>query len=429
MDLAFDQDLFHCKIRASAKDATSGKHVSIYLILDATHISAISLCGEADIPPDVTAALVKQARCRSDADIVSLCFTLSQKALVIVPDSPLKKRASTRDDVDTLLRLSQSEALMVYVPSDSLNHELLAQLCCALHQGSLKPTSAVLIKTLYAGAASRLINNSEELWGPEQPEGPPPYDPSTAPGASNDDASGQVDSQTSGNTQARKRLLPSPELYQAPAKRRLSEKAASEPWELAIAVQGAQLAALSAELATLRKEMQQLRRGPVVDAGTQTERLVEDEARVSPVLVPYNVSPSQTSTVENSIEERLIMVEDGIVDEQKRRTLLESKVDKDIEQRTLLEIKVDKNDEQLKQLLDVEVDSLQYSLDGLESRIVEHRQECDDNLDEKAMGLQIKLEDYIDQRLDDVEEVVKHDVRMAVENGAYTVNVRPSWLE
>ncbi|KAI5275936.1 hypothetical protein E4T47_01180 [Aureobasidium subglaciale] len=397
MDLAFDRGLFYCKIRASAKDATSGKYVSIYLILDATHVSAISLCGEVDIPLDVTAALVKQACCTSNADIVSLRFALSQVALVVIPDLPLKKKASTRDDVDTLLRCAHSEDFMVYVPSKSLNHELLSQLCSALHQGSLEPTFTFPIKTLYAGAATRLITNSDELWGPDRPQCPPPYDPMTAPKASSDDASGQADSQTSGISQARKRALASPELHQAPAKRQLSEKAAPEPWELAIAVQGAQLAALGAELATLREAMQQLRRGPVADAGTQTEPPVEAEPQSSAIFDTCNVSPSQASTVENSIEERLVMVDDAIVDEQKRRTMLEHKVNNNDEQQTLLESKVDKNNEQLKQQLDLDVIALQHSLDEVGSRVDCNRQECHENLNEEATLLQIKLEEYIDQ--------------------------------
>ncbi|KAI5252257.1 hypothetical protein E4T42_03622 [Aureobasidium subglaciale] len=406
---------------ASSTSITSKAHVYVYLVLDASHVKAMCL-DDTKIPTDVTDVFVKQARCASSADVVSLNLTLSRHAPVVSPNAALQKRKSTCNAIDTLLQFGQCETFRVYVPRRYINVERFSRLCEALAADTLRPAPEGVLQTLYAGTGCRIVTQLVEVWPREPYESPPPYDPSTVLGASNDNASSQPDIQNSNNTQARKRVLASPELYQAPAKRRLSEKAAPEPWELAIA-------ALGMELATLREEVQQLRRGPMIDAGTQTEPLVEAEPQSSPTFDPCNVSPSQASTVENSIEERLVMVEDAIVDEQKRRTMLEHKVNNNDEQRTLLESKVDKNNEQLKQQLDLDVVALQDSLDEVGTRVDCNRQECHENLDEEATLLQIKLEEHIDQRLADVEESVKQDVRMAVEDATYTVTVQPSWGE
>jgi len=87
----------------------------------------------------------------------------------------------------------------------------------------------------------------------------------------------------------------------------LTKSVAPKPWEPAIATQDAQIDALCAQVSILREELQRFRRAEVVNAGSNP--------------VPYCVSPSQTSTIGNTKEDFLMMVEDNIIDPQEQRVL------------------------------------------------------------------------------------------------------------
>jgi hypothetical protein len=50
------------------------------------------------------------------------------------------------------------------------------------------------------------------------------------------------------------------------------------------------------------------------------------------------------------------------------------------------------------------------------------RKEFCEAIDAKGLDLQVKLEEFCDSRLEDVEEVVKQDVRIALEHGRFSVD-------
>jgi hypothetical protein len=65
------------------------------------------------------------------------------------------------------------------------------------------------------------------------------------------------------------------------------------------------------------------------------------------------------------------------------------------------------------------MDDLEYELqDNLREEFIE-------GIDKKGMDLQIKLEEFIERRLEDVEEVVKQDLSNVLENG--TCSIQLGW--
>ncbi|KAG9650869.1 hypothetical protein KCU64_g8914, partial [Aureobasidium melanogenum] len=416
--MVFHQDTFHCKLSTSVHLVDTDKEKeSVYLVLDATNIRAICLPKSEDVPLNVVNAFIKQARCVTATDIVSLQFTLKQKVHLIVPKSALQKRPSTITDVDTLLRLGQCDTFTVYVPSDSINQRRLPDLCEALDQGATKPSDRH-IKSLYGGAGSKVITCLGDLWTLNRPENPPPYDPSTAPGATDSEPTSHSDFRDTRNPRKHgKRRTTSPIPRQTPPKRQLlAEKVVQQPWEVAFA-------ALSAEFATLREQLQQLQRAPGVDAGTQTDPFEEHAPASCSVPDPHCSSPSQASTVENTTEDRLLMVEDSTADGHKQLALLAEKVDH--------------KDKQIRQELEIECFGLQSAVENIESRVDDLesglqddlRQEFEEHVNAKTLDLQVKLEEFIEHRLEDVEEVVKHDVRMALENASCKFKIDLGWSE
>jgi hypothetical protein len=60
----------------------------------------------------------------------------------------------------------------------------------------------------------------------------------------------------------------------------------------------------------------------------------------------------------------------------------------------------------------------------LESELADDlRKEFSDSIDAKGLELQVKLEDFCDNRLEDVEEVVKQDVKIELQNTECRFNV------
>jgi hypothetical protein len=53
------------------------------------------------------------------------------------------------------------------------------------------------------------------------------------------------------------------------------------------------------------------------------------------------------------------------------------------------------------------------------------REEFIEGIDKKGMDLQIKLEEFIERKLEDVEEVVKQDLSNVLENG--TCSIQLGW--
>jgi hypothetical protein len=128
MDMGYDQETFNCKLIATARSVDSNKNMSVYLILDATNVKAISLHSNSEVPPNIAKEFVKQARFTAAAELVSLQLTLTQNVPLVVPDLTLRYKLSTVEDIDTLLRLGRCEAFTVYVPLDSVLKKLAIQM-------------------------------------------------------------------------------------------------------------------------------------------------------------------------------------------------------------------------------------------------------------------------------------------------------------
>jgi hypothetical protein len=345
MDLTLDGSTFYCKLSTSARLISPVKKVPVYLFLDAGYVHSLEICDNKTegIPPSVATGFVERAVCTSSDDIVGLRFRLKCNAPLFAPDSLLQKRRSTCDEIKSLLQIGRYETFVVYMSSSAIDKARLSSLCLELAKGTLKPVPEGVIKSLYhPDTTSQVITHLDQL-SSLYSQGLPPYDPSTAPGASNDEASqsGPRPSHSS------KRRSGSPNLHQIPSKRQLlTEKATLEPWQLAIAAQGAQIAALSAELSALREQVQQLQRAPGVNAETQTDPVIEHEPESSPDADQESsyVSHSQASTVENTIDDRLMMLEAN-VDE--RLKMLEQDIIEEQTQRVELDEKIENNNKEV----------------------------------------------------------------------------------
>jgi hypothetical protein len=325
MDLSLDRDTFHCKFRTHARSidtANKVKKAFVYLFLDASHLQSLEVCDndEEPVPSSIKNALVNRASCTSSDSISRIRFVLKGHAPLIAPESLLQKRDSSRVGIETLLQVGQCKTFTVYVRSGFISGERLLALCNALAQGALKPAPEGVITSLYTTVNSRIITHLDELWPSSEPGVPPAYESLTAPGNSDDESTGQSDFGLPKRFRAsRKRPIISPVTCQSSSKRRLLTKnVALEPWELAIAAQGAQIAALCAQVSTLHEEVQRLRCAEVIDAG--------------PNLVSYCVSPSRASTIVNTNEDFLMIVEDNVIDRQEQRALLDARFDHNDEQ-------------------------------------------------------------------------------------------------
>jgi hypothetical protein len=557
MDLSLDGNTFYCKLIASARLNSSAKKVPVYLFLDAGYVDSLEICDNQTevIPRSVASAFVERAVCAAPDDIIGLRFRLKCDAPLFAPDSLLKTRRSTCLGIKNLLQIGRHETFIVYMSSSAIDSERLSRLCLELSKGTLRPVPEGIIKSRYhPDTTSRLITHLDQLSSLYSPE-LPPYDPSTAPGASNDEASQSGPQPPTGSRAHGKRRSVSPAVHQTPSKRQLlTEKPVLEPWQLAIAAQAAQIAALSAELSALREQVQQLQRAPSVDAGTQTDPVVEHEPEttpetdlvLSPVYLPahspvhspvYSLvySPvyppvfNSQATVEITIDERIIILEENmderltkleqdIVDEQTQRSRLNEKIVQNNQlvcvyqmipsilspaqslhlfpshcevssqswmflQRAVkpstfhgliyhlfpwtrlssnpMNSSIIYNHSPFKHFpppplhqrlslpqpptnlprpqhhrnLDLNTTSLEFLVEELNSRIVDLesdlcddlRKEFNDSIDEKGSELQIKLEEFCEERLAEVEEIVTHDVRIAFENASCKINLE--WVD
>jgi len=276
MDLTLEGNTFCCKLSTNARLISPDKKVPVYLFLDAGYVHSLEVCDNQTevIPRSVASGFVERAVCASLDDIVALQFRLKCDAPLFAPDSLLQKRRSNYDEIKNLLQIGRHETFVVYISSNAIDRKRLSRLCLELSKGTLKPVPKGIIKSLYhPDVSSQVITHLDQL-SSLYSQGLPPYEPSMAIEASHTDLRP--------STQGKRRSI-SPAVHQTPSKRQLlTEKPVVEPWQLAIAAQGAQIAALSAELSALREQVQQLQRAPVVDAWTQTDPVVEHEPEVTP---------------------------------------------------------------------------------------------------------------------------------------------------
>lgn len=341
MDLVFHQNRFHCKLRTSARLSTQ-KQTHVYLLLDASHVHSMEICGRDDdddertILPSVNSALATEDCNTLSNDVVCIRFGLKNHSPLIIPDLALRRQASSCQDIETLLRIGQCKTFNLYVPSDATSRRRLSSLCRALDEGILRPAPENLINSLYVNVASKAVKSPHELW--IQSVEPPPYDFTTAPGAGNNESIAPSDFTLPRSPKVSgKRRLTSSDRQTEPSKRQfLLEEPTSEPWEVAIAAQAAQIAALHAEVMTLRQEMQQFRHISVVVAETKIGSTTELEARAglepSSVAGSGRVISSQASTIMNTNEDFLMILEENIINRQEQKALLDAEFDYNDEQ-------------------------------------------------------------------------------------------------
>jgi hypothetical protein len=200
MDVNFDKDTFNCKFRTRAQLNDSVKKAFVHLFLDASHVQSLEICDiDEAIPPSIMSVLVKRALKTSSDGITTLRFALKSHAPLIVPDLMLHKKSSCQD-LEALLRVGRCESFKVYVLSSAISRERLSTLCSALAEGVLQPAPEGVISNLYVNSSYKRVTHVDQVWSSNP--SPPPYDPSTAPGASKDHSAGPSDSIPSSSSRA-----------------------------------------------------------------------------------------------------------------------------------------------------------------------------------------------------------------------------------
>ncbi|THX80378.1 hypothetical protein D6D04_04630 [Aureobasidium pullulans] len=199
------------------------------------------------------------------------------------------------------------------------------------------------------------------------------------------------------------------------------------------------MAAYDTQLEIMREEMQQLRRPLTVNTGSQTEPtpFVSEypaspcEYHPSTPVPEYHPSPARPVFERCSSQSSLVSQHDSSTapclappDNSRGHSNDEQRI------RETLKRKIGTNDQRIKEKLDVECSGLEHAVTELESRLDDLENDLKDSLrNDLSLELLIKLEDFIEFRLENVEEVVKNDLRMATENATYNFKMELNWPE
>lgn len=317
MDVNYDKDTFNCKFRTRVQLVGSTKKAFVHLFLDATHVKSLEICDNDEAVPPVTEnALMGRGLSMSSDSVTTLRFALKSVASLVVPDLALHKNSSC-EELETLLRIGKCKTFSVHVSSSAINKERLSSLCSALAENSLQPAAEGVLSNLYVNSSYKKVDQVDQIWSSKPVGSSIPHETSTASEASNNEAagpSGLTPSSSSGGHGKRRSV--SPDSLQNPSKRQaLTEDAAENPLKIIYAFQEAQkaeLASLKKDLVALRGQVQQLQRAPGVDAGTQTDPIVEHRSELFPETDPSHVIHTPARTVENTMDNRFTMFEQNI---------------------------------------------------------------------------------------------------------------------
>lgn len=404
---------FYCKLRISVRVMGSARKVYMYLILDPKHIRSLEICNGV-IPQDVVNAFVTGNHCSSSESILTLQLSLSCPGTIVYPGGESNPKKESRKIVELLFLLSQNDDITLYVPSKGANQPCLLDLKDKLNNSLLKPNPG-LINTLYAGRGCKIVSSLDDFWPsaardcPDESEPLPAYEQI---------ASGSSQPQP----QLEKRPILSSDEENSPwkKKRRGQTCKGNESWKHAFAL-------LAAEVTAMRQEMH-AGRIRTVDAAVQTFTPPTPNNEIQAVRAIS--SPSQASTIEDSVEDRLLLCEDGLAaarkDASHLRGLLETKLTNLQESfHAKLAQSTRHTAKELTQKIEQCFDERTDQFDGLEEQLADLRSDVSENLrnllEDEMSYMKLEMRDFIQEETKDVRDTLKEDIRLAVSRASLHV--------
>lgn len=435
VDVHYDESRseFMCKLCVSVNLKRINTKRHIYILLAPAHISRVELCRT--VPTNVTNAFVTSNRGLSAEDILGIHFSLKQPGVVVSPKPPADPGTrAMRKLLESVFSCGSSRDITIYVQSNAVEEYKLQHMFGQLNQLVLH--GFPIIDTLYGGKGGRIVQDLEELSKPSI------YDPTDLP------TYDQIVSTTPNSDPPRseKRRISSPGTKEPQRKKLAQEDSteSAEPWKLAFAALAAQFTAMQQEIRTHRNQ--------TADAGVQTTPTKSSQVHpVEPAVTietgtkaGYQTSPSMASTVEDSVEDRLLIVEHSMSDLRKDVSLwhqsLESKVmqsidsvTRDLKQRVgellddRLTYSIDTAMQDLMQKVEDQLDDRLVPLDSLDEQI----RECCDNVNEDMRAFldgelaeaKLELQEFVEDEMRDVEETVTSKVRSAVSQASLHIDL------
>lgn len=439
MDMHFDEarEIFSCKLSVPVKIKNHRPdRIYMYLLIGPSQVSAVDLCYD-PVPQSIVNTFVADKKCSSPDDILALCFSLSTPASVAGPRFPIEPRSvANRRILEVLLLLGQADRMTIYFPSETFNKEHLLNLPSKTRERALhSPVRNIpVIDSLYRGKGGRIVHNLQDLSdvpitgdAPQHDAGaewdiPPAYDqiaPAAAPYQAQDGK--------------RSREASSSDAEKLPIKRRVCENIGSETltdpakltplpsslgtdssWKLAVTEQ---VALLIAQVASIREETRP-RAVQTADAAVQT-----DEAELAPYFVapaPAPRRPSTCSTVEDSLEDRLVIAEHTTSALREEMAQFKESIESRIMQsvRCAIQGLRERIDDRLaihtQDLINVE-----EHLEEVQSGISGHVEEL---LDDMSTSIKVELRDYVKEEMVDVEDSIKGKLKDALNQATLSID-------
>lgn len=429
---------FSCKLRVPIKIKSRAKKIYMYLLIEAEKTSSLEPQYD-NVPQNVMTTFVTSHHCSSAAGILGLRLAFSSPATVVGPKTTIESRSvAMRRVLESLLQLGKTDYLTLYFPCGAHDKQRLSSF--QIQPKAERILSEPIIDTLYAGEGGRVLHRWDDLMYLSSPVGAPVPNTSDAPAAHDPDlwdTPPAYDQVTPHPPPAfpskRPKVASSSDTDKPPNKKRVLRHAQSlmtasdseslskpsiddnEPWKRAIVEQ---LAFMAAQIASMREEMhsQPAVLKTTADVGVQTvensqSRQFHAESSSSPP------PPSTCSTVEDSLEDRLVMAERSVASLRGEMACL----------RDSLSSKITQSVQHLTQNLDgrlsarfQEFESLGEQLDELRAEVGADMHEL---LDDMLSGVKLELRDFVHDEMKDVEDNIKDRISSAMNQATLHIDL------
>lgn len=418
---------FSCKLRIPVRIKSHGNKVYMYFLIGPQQISNLEPWS-GHVPQNVVNTFVAGDHCSSSDDILGFDFSLASPGLVVGPRAVIEpKTTATRKVLEALISLGQTDRIAIFVPCATVHMRRLLQ----LPKGFLGASSTLnvrIIDTLYAGKGGRAIHSVNELseiptftntsaQDPyDQLERPPAYDqitgalaqtlpPKRPKGMSSSDGE---------ESPLRKKGRQASEQSVVTTKAPLSTSIdVIEPWERAFAEQATQLAVLAKQVSDMRDEIYP-RHFRTADAAVQTVAIE------SGIQSGSQTSPSTCSTVEDGLDDRLLLAECNVATLRGEMVHLQEWIKVKLAQSvdSAVQVLTEKLDDRLASRLK-DLDSLDEQTEELRSEISSEMHEL---LEDMVTGVKSELHDFIEEEMVDMEGNVMDKIKSALSQATLNID-------
>lgn len=429
---------FSCKLRVPLKIKSRAKKIYMYLLVEPEKISNLEPQYD-NVPQDVISTFVTSRHSSSAAGILGLRLSLFTPATVVGPKTTIEsKSVAMRRVLDSLLQLGKTDHLHLYFPCGAHDKQRLTSL--PIQPKAERIASEPIIDTLYAGEGGRILRSWDDLLHLSNQVNPPV--PNTTDASTTDDpelwdtppAYDQVAPRPpTAFPSKRPKVASSSDTEKPPTKKRVLRHAQSfttasdlesvskpslddnGPWKHAIVEQ---LAFMAAQIASMREEIHSK---PAVmkvtaDAGVQTVESTQS-ARSHAEILSSPAPPSTCSTVEDSLEDRLVMAERNVASLRGEMACL----------RDSLSSRITQSVQDLTQNLDSRLSARFQEFETLGEQLDELRAEVGADihelLDDMLSGVKLELRDFVHDEMKDAEENIKHRISTAMNQATLHIDL------